>query len=95
MARASVKLLVAEFTVSALPTTNPPASTSYCSWESALNCDATGKIETTPDVEIFESELAVSSSRALVLIVTFAEELKTSEEAWAPMARALEVRQFA
>ena len=77
----NLKLFVAEFTVSALPKTKPPASTLYCNSESALNCDANGTMETTPEVEILDSVFAESSSNALALIVTAAEELRTSEAA--------------
>ena len=60
-----------------------------------MNWVATGRMETTPEVEILESVFAVSSSSALALMVTAAEELRTSEEADAPIALALAERQFA
>ena len=54
----------------------------------------TGAIVTVPDVEIVDTVLAVSSRKALDMIVISAEELVTSPDDEAPSDRALAVLQL-
>ena len=94
IARETLMLFEAEFTVATFPNSKLPASTWNCRSESALNATETGAISTAPEVEILERVFAVSSKNALERMVMSAEELVTSPDVDAPSDLAFAVLQL-